>query len=200
MKRLAIIGSALSGGAGQIIEALAFQDKIKAVLILDRDVNAIGKEIDTVPVAGSTDDLLRRWNDGEFDVAIVAIGGDLAERKRLFECLKLNNIPVTNIIDSSVKLGLNVILGEGNVILNNCYFGNNVMLGNNNYILNQCSIQHDTVIEDHNYFATNVTVGAKVKIGNMNRFGIKCIVETRAIVENDQNLKTGYIYSQKNKS
>lgn len=198
MKRLAIIGSALSGGAGQIIEVLAFQDNIKAALILDRDVNAIGKEIHRVPVVGSTDDLLRRWNDGEFDVAIVAIGGDLAERKRLFEYLMINNIPLTNIIDDSVKLGLNVVLGQGNVILNNSYLGNDVRLGNNNYMLNQCSIQHDTVIEDHNYFATNVTVGAKVKIGNLNRLGIKCIVETRAIVENDQNLKAGYIYAHKN--
>lgn len=198
MKRLAIIGSALSGGAGQIIEALANQENIRAVLILDRDVNAIGTEIHKVPVVGSTDELLNRWKEDEFDMAIVAIGGDLSERKRLFEYLQSNNIPLTNIIDGSVKLGLNVILGEGNVILNNSYLGNDVKLGNNNYILNQCSIQHDTMIEDHNYFATDVTVGAKVKIGNLNRLGIKCIVETKAIVGNDQNLKSGNIYAHKN--
>ena len=200
MKRLAIIGSALSGGAGQIIEAIANQDRIRVVLILDRDVNAFGKGIHEVPVVGSTDDLLRKWNDSEFDVAVVAIGGDLAERKRLFEYLQINNIPLINIIDSSVKLGLNVKIGEGNVILNNSYLGNDVRLGNNNYILNQCSIQHDTIIEDHNYLATNVTIGAKVKIGRLNRFGIKSVVETRAIVEDEQNLKSGYIYENRNKS
>jgi NDP-sugar pyrophosphorylase family protein len=195
MNRLAIIGSALGGGAAQVIEALVHQDNLRAVFILDRDVNAIGKEIHNVPVVGSTDELLQRWNDSEFDVAIIAIGGNLTERKRLFEYLHLNNIPFTNIIDSSVKLGLNVMLGEGNVILNNSYLGNDVKLGNNNYILNQCSIQHNTVIEDHNYFATNVTVGAKVKIGKMNRLGIKSIVETGAIIENEQNLKSGNIYA-----
>ena len=197
MKRLAIIGSALGGGAAQIIEALVHQEKIKAVLILDRDVNAIGKEIYNVPVAGSTDDLLQRWGNREFDTAIIAIGGDLAERNRLFEFLRDNGIPMTNIIDSSVKLGLNVTLGEGNVILNNSYFGNNVKLGNNNYILNQCSVQHDTVIGDHNYFATNVTIGAKVKIGNVNRLGIKSIVETRSVIGNDQILKSGSIFEHK---
>ncbi len=194
MSRLAIIGSALGGGAAQIIEALDGSDSVRAVFILDRDVNAIGQIVQGISVAGSTEDLVQKWNAKEFDVAVIAIGGDLEERRRQFELLDLNSIPLANVIDRSVKVGLNVVMGTGNVILNSCYFGNNVKVGSNNYILNQCSVQHDTVIGNHNYFATNVTIGAKVRIGSMNRFGIKSIVETRATIEDGQTFKSAAIY------
>lgn len=188
MKRIAIIGSALGGGAGQIIEAI--QNNLKPVFILDRDPSIIGKEVFGVKVLGPADEIIERWNKKEFDEAIIAIGGDLEERKRLYEYFIENGIPLTNVIDPAVRFGLGVKMGTGNVILNNSYFGNSVNIGNNNYILNQCSVQHDTLIADHNYLATNVTIGAKVKIGSLNRFGIKSVVETRATIENNNTFKT----------
>ncbi len=195
MKRLAIIGSALGGGACQIIEALRNHRSLSSLFILDKDADALGYEIHGVSVTGSTEDILKKWANKEFDDAIIAIGGDLLERKRLFDLLLSNNIPLINVIDDSVRLGINVRLGKGNVILNDSYIGNNVTLGNNNYILNQCSIQHDSIIGSHNYFATNVTVGAKVKIGYGNRFGIKCIIESKSIVENALQFKSGCVVS-----
>lgn len=189
MKRIAIIGSALGGGAGQIIEAMQNQNELKPAFILDRDVLIIGKEVFGVRVSGSTEEITERWERKEFDEAVIAIGGDLNERKRLYDYLIANGIRVANIIDPSVKIGLGVKIGSGNVILNNTYFGNNTIIGNNNYILNQCSIQHDTIIEDHNYFATNITIGAKVKLGSLNRLGIKCIIETKANIGDNQTFK-----------
>jgi NDP-sugar pyrophosphorylase family protein len=173
MKRIVIVGSALGGGAGQIIEALQGNDSMYAAFILDRDVSVIGKKVMGVNVIGDTEEIVERWNNKEFDEVIIAIGGDLNERKRLFEHLTSCGIEFANIIDPDVRLGIGVTLGKGNVILNNTYVGNNSIIGNNNYILNQCSVQHDTVIGDHNYFSTNSTVGAKVKIGSSNRLGIK---------------------------
>ena len=198
MVRLAIYGSALGGGACQIIEALNSLGHLTPVLILDRDISAIGKVVFGVPVVGSTEELNDRWSKGEFDEAIVAIGGELIERRKAYDLIKFLNIPVANVISPDVKFGLNVNLGQGNVILNNTYIGNNTSIGNNNYILNQCSIQHDTIIEDHNYLATNVTIGAKVRIGSLNRIGIKCIVETKSIIKNGCFYKSGEIVSFNN--
>lgn len=193
MLRLSIYGSALGGGAGQIIEALHLQKDIKPVFILDRDPLAIGESIFGIPVAGSTEELNDRWIKGEFDQAIIAIGGDLAERKRVYDLITFLGIPLANVIGPDVRFGLNVKLGQGNVILNNTYIGNNCLIGNNNYILNQCSFQHDTIIADHNYFATNVTIGAKVRIGSLNRLGIKCLVETKSVIGDEHLYKSGEI-------
>lgn len=189
MKRIAIIGSALGGGAGQIIEAMQMQSELEPVFILDRDISIIGKDVLGVKVYGPTEEITERWNRKEFDEAIIAIGGDLTERKRLYEYLITNGIMLANIIDPSVKFGLGFKMGTGNVILNNTYFGNHTSIGNNNYILNQCSIQHDTIIENHNYFSTNITIGARVKLGSLNRLGIKCIIETKADIGDNHSFR-----------
>ena len=197
MKRIAIIGSALGGGAGQIIEALQRQNAVNPVFILDRDISIIGKEVFGIKVLGPAEEITERWNRQEFDEAIIAIGGDLTERKRLYDYLIKNGIPLANIIDSSVKFGIGFTMGNGNVILNNTYFGNNTSIGNNNYILNQCSVQHDTIIEDHNYLSTNISIGAKVKMGSLNRLGIKCIVETGSNIGDNQKFKSLEVISSK---
>ena len=193
MIRLAIYGSAAAGGAGQIIEALREQHDIKPEYILDSDAAMHGKQVFGVPVTGSTMELKSRWEQKEFDGLVIAIGGNLAERKKVFLQAIEWGIPLTNIFDSTVRFGLNVKTGTGNVILNNSYIGNNVSLGDNNYILNQCSIQHDSSIGSHNYLATNVTIGAKVTVGSLNRMSIKTIVESRSVIEDEQSFETGKI-------
>ena len=90
MKRVAIIGSAIGGGAGQIIEAMQLNADLKPVFILDRDSTIIGKEIFGIPVVGPTEEILEKWNKKEFDEAVIAIGGDLTERKRLYEFITEN--------------------------------------------------------------------------------------------------------------
>lgn len=180
--RIAIIGSALGGGAAQIIEALQNQCAARAALIVDNDRRAIGTSVFGVEVASATEELPRLWEERRFDAAVIAIGGDLNERMRLFDNFRGRGIPFANVIDPSVRTGMAFTIGVGNVILNSTYFGNRVVIGNNCYILNQCSVQHDTIIGDHNYLATNVSIGAHVKIGSANRFGIKSVVETRVVV------------------
>lgn len=195
MKRIAILGSALSGGAAQIIEAMNGNLDLTPEFILDSDPNAIDGNVYGVKIIGSTNKVIDLWNKKLFDAAVVAIGGNLKERNILFKKLKENKIETINIIDQSVKFGFNVSIGSGNVILNSTYLGNNVQLGDNNYILNQCSVQHDSKIGNSNYFATNVTIGAKVKIGNENRFKIKSIVETSVCIDNFSTLESGEIKS-----
>ena len=195
--RIAIIGSALGGGAAQIIEALQNQPAARAALIVDNDQRAVGTTVCGVEVACPTEDLPRLWEQGRFDAAVIAIGGDLNERKRVFENFRGRGIPFANVIDPSVRTGIGFTIGVGNVILNSTYLGNGVTVGDNCYILNQCSIQHDTVIGDHNYLATNVSIGAHVKIGSANRFGIKSVVETRAIVSDSTIIPPLSVVGQK---
>jgi len=193
MKRIAIIGSALGGGAAQIIEALTGNNDLQPLLIFDRDMNAIGATVHGVPVVAPTEDVGQWWGKKAFDAAVVAIGGDLNERKAIFESLAAAGIETANVIDTDVRLGMNVTIGKGNVILNRCYIGNDSRIGDNNYILNQCSIQHDTVIGNHNYLATNVSIGAKVRIGCLNRLGIKSVVESRASISDGLLLRSAEI-------
>jgi UDP-3-O-[3-hydroxymyristoyl] glucosamine N-acyltransferase len=46
------------------------------------------------------------------------------------------------------------------------------------------------MIGDHNYFSTNVTIGAKVKLGSLNRLGIKCVVETKAAIGDNNHFNS----------
>jgi acetyltransferase-like isoleucine patch superfamily enzyme len=195
--RIAIIGSALGGGAAQIIEALQGQPDARAALIVDNDARALGTSVYGVEVAAATEELPRLWEERRFDAAVIAIGGDLNVRKRLFEDFRGRGIPFANVIDRSVRTGIGFSIGVGNVVLNSTYFGNGVALGNNCYILNQCSVQHDTVIGDHNYLATNVSIGAHVRIGSGNRFGVKCVVETRAVLHDGSVFPSLTVAAQK---
>ena len=54
---MAIVGSALAGGAAQIIDALDGSAELVAVAIYDSDARAMGQSVLGVPVRGSSEDV-----------------------------------------------------------------------------------------------------------------------------------------------
>ncbi len=181
MKKVAIIGSAKNGGAAQIIEIASRSSIPYSFVIFDRDKSLIGYKVFDVEVTGTSEQVFEYWENDKFDAAIIAIGGDLIERKQIFDRLVGNGVPFVNIIDKNVVFGINYNLGVGNVIMNNSYFGNNVQIGNNNYFLNNISIQHDSKVGSSNYFSTGTTLGAHCEVGDSIRFEINEILKTRNI-------------------
>lgn len=191
MTRIAIVGSALAGGAVQIIDAVRGNEEFVIAAIFDSNAHLSGKSIEDIPILGSSDSVVECYEKEMFDAAVIGIGGDLNERERLYQVLKSRNIPLANIIDSSVQMRMGVTIGSGNVILGNAYFGPNVRIGDNCYILNNVSIQHDSIIGNHSYLATGVIIGAHVTVGNKVRFEIGSGAKSKIKIEDEAVVPAG---------
>ena len=98
MKKLAVVGSAISGGAAQIIDAVRTKDEYEVVAVFDNDIEAIGHTIFGVPILASSLEVERYWNLTIFDEIIIGIGGDLYERESLFNKYRQLGIPFANLI------------------------------------------------------------------------------------------------------
>ena len=82
--KLAILGSALAGGAVQIVDILLDDNLALDVRIYDDREDAQGCNVLGVPVVGSLDRLLTDVTDGYVDSAIIAVGS-IGPRRELFE-------------------------------------------------------------------------------------------------------------------
>ena len=195
VNRIAIIGSATSGGALQIIDALQGNDEQKVVALFDSDLSLKGKKILGAEMLDSSDNILPYFEQGLFDSAIIGVGGNLNERERIFQQLVSLKIPLTNIIDKTTQVRSGVKIGSGNVILGGAYIGPNVTIGDNCYVLNNISIQHDSIIGHHCYLSTGSIIGAHVKVGNKVRFEILSGAKSKISIEDNKVVAAGVILS-----
>jgi sugar O-acyltransferase (sialic acid O-acetyltransferase NeuD family) len=196
MKRLAIVGSALSGGAAQIIDAASTRSEYKVVAIFDNDPRSQGKRVLDVPVVSVSNDVGTYWKRGDFDEVVIAIGGDLKERQRLFDYLQLIGIPFANIIDRTAEVRLEAKIGCGNVILANVFIGPLVSIGDNCYIIGNTCINHDSKIGSHAYFSAGCVIAGDVEIGNRVRFDTGSGAKARIKIRDDFNVASGRILTE----
>ena len=192
MKRLAVIGSALSGGAAQIIDAIFTRDEYDPVAIFDNDELALGRQICGVSVVSSSDAVREYWDDDFFDEVVVAIGGNLFERERLFIDLTKHNVPFANVIDATAQLRMNTAIGTGNVILGNVLIGPNVTVGHNCYIIGGTTINHDCEIGSHRYFSSG-TLAGNVVVGERVRFDTASGAMANVVINDDEYIQPGQI-------
>ncbi len=196
MKKLAIIGSALSGGAAQVIDAAISSCTHRPVAIFDSKPNAIGLSVLGVPVVGSSGDIKSFWKKKEFDEIVIAIGGDLLERQKVYETLRTLGVPFANVIDKTAQIRMGAEIGLGNVILANVFIGPSVKIGNNCYLITNTSINHDTRVGSHVYFGPGCTVAGHVTIGDRVRLDINSGVKAKLKVENDSYIPPGKILTK----
>ena len=180
--KLAIIGSALAGGAVQIVDILLEDFSTSSIRIYDDSDDAQGCDVLGIPVVGTLQRLLSDFSDGLIDSAVIAVGS-ITPRKLLFEKYIAFGMPFPNIISSDSIISKSARLGIGNVILPNVYIGPRVILGNNNYLTTMTAINHDTCIGSHCYFSTSVSVAGRVHIEDCIRFDTSCCVTADAKVK-----------------
>ena len=193
MKKLAIIGSAFSGGAAQIIDAVSTKSEYRAVAIFDSDKSMQGKSVLNIPVVAASDRVEEFWRNGFFEEVIIGLGGNLIERQKFFDYLNSLAIPFANIIDRSAQLRSGTQIGKGNVILANVFIGPLVTLGDNCYVITNSSINHDSRIGSHVYFSTGCSIAGDVQIGNRVRFDTASGAKARIKVKDDFFVPAGKI-------
>lgn len=192
-ERIAILGSARGGGAAQVVDVLSRCTDQTAALILDSDARSHGQQVFGAPVVGSTSEALLRWEAGEYDAAVIAIGSDLTERERLFRWLRDAGVPISNVVDPSVCIGLGVTMGCGNVILPCCVLGPDAAIGDNCYIISNTAIQHHSVLGDHCYCSTSVAIAGNVRIGDRVRFDTGSGARAKITLGSDLSIPAGVI-------
>ena len=195
-QRVALIGSALGGGASQIIDALVGNDYYEPVAIFDSDLNVMNKSILGVPVIGTTDQAVTHFKNGLFDVIIIAIGGDLQERSRLYHYFKEQNIPFVNIIDKTAQIRSEVTIGNGNVLLSGVYLGPHVSIGDNCYLITNTVINHHSRVGSHCYFSTSVSLAGRVDVGDRVRFDTASGAKANVSIGDDCVIPAGFIVTE----
>ena len=128
-----------------------------------------------------------------FDEVVIAIGGDLIERERVFTDLKKHEIPLANIIDATAQLRIGTSIGVGNVILGNVFLGPNVTIGDNCYIIGNTIINHDCNIGSHSYFSSGCTLAGNVIVGERVRFDIASGSKANLVIRDDEYISPGQI-------
>jgi sugar O-acyltransferase (sialic acid O-acetyltransferase NeuD family) len=169
MKKLAIIGSAVGGGAAQIIDALSGDTTYNEVIIFDHNLSVLGSNVMGVNVVDSSENILKWHKDGKFDCAVIGIGTP-SERAKLFRVLSREGVNFVNVIDPTANIRPTARLGLGNVILANVYIGPFVTIGDNNYIITSTTINHHSNVGSHCYLSSGCTLAGRVKLGDKVRF------------------------------
>jgi sugar O-acyltransferase (sialic acid O-acetyltransferase NeuD family) len=179
IQRIVIIGG--GDGAVQVLDVLAKTPGQQAVAILDDNPDLRGQKLNGVPVTGGidVDRIVDLYEQGEFDAAVISISTIIKLRAEIFEKLKARGIPFANVIHPSVVKGINVKMGEGNVIMAFTHLGACASLGDNNFISAYCSIEHHNEMGSHCSFGPGVITSSRVIFGDQVRCGTGIFIEPK---------------------
>jgi UDP-3-O-[3-hydroxymyristoyl] glucosamine N-acyltransferase len=164
-----------------VLDVLAKTPGQQAVAILDDNPDLRGQKLNGVPVTGGIDVdwIVDLYEQGEFDAAVISISTIIKLRAEIFEKLKARGIPFANIIHPSVVKGINVKMGEGNVIMAFTHLGACASLGDNNFISAYCSIEHHNEMGSHCSFGPGVITSSRVIFGDQVRCGTGIFIEPK---------------------
>ena len=179
IQRILILGG--GDGAVQVLDVLAKTPGQQAVAIVDDNPSLRGKKVNGVPVTGGIDmeRIVEMYEQDEFDAAVISISTIIKLRAELFEKLKARGIPLANVIHPSVVKGMNVKMGQGNVIMAFTHLGACASLGDNNFISAYCSIEHHNEMGSHCSFGPGVVTSSRVIFGDQVRCGTGIFIEPK---------------------
>jgi len=149
-----------------------------------------------IEVIDTSDKIEHYFQQNFFDAVVIALGGNLHERARLFNQFKLLEIPFINVIDKTVQMRSDTKIGVGNVLLGGVYLGPHVVIGDNCYIINNTSIQHHSIIGNHCYFSTSVVLAGRVFVGDRVRFATCSGATANISIGEDSLISAGCILTE----
>lgn len=184
MKRLAIIGS---GELGQQIAHHVISDKQFKVVGFFDDFRDKGDIINSLPVLGTIKSVIQTFEEGLYDLILIAIGYNHMDfRSRLFHQFK-NKIPFARFIHSSCIVDSSCAIEEGVVIYPGCIIDKNVYIKENTLINLGSCIAHDTIIGSNSFLAPRVAIAGFVNVGESCILGINStIIDNIRIADNTQ--------------
>lgn len=132
------------------------------------------------------------WVPGPDDYAIVAVG--LIDLKlRIVERIKRQGGHFFNLIHPSALLGMDVQLGEGNIICPGCVLTANIRAGDFNLFNLGSTIGHDVVIGSYNTFSPHNDITGFVSVGDQNFLGSRVSVVPGKKIGNRNKISAGSV-------
>lgn len=170
----------LIGGGGHchsVIESIERNDLFTIAAISDIPSKKGAKVLD-YRIDFSDEDILQiKFPDLKYLITIGQIKTPLP-RIKMFEFLKSHNLPLAVICDPSAVISKRSILGEGTVVLRNCFINTGVSIGVNCIINTSAMVEHDSKIGNHTHISTGAIVNGDCTIGD------ECFIGSGAIISN----------------
>lgn len=191
-ERVLLVGG--GGGGGAItLDAIMRTHHQRAVGILDNNSALHGKTQLGVPILGNNALAHSLWAEGFFDAAIIVVTASIAEREGLFHELSRAGIRFTNVIDPSVDIRSNVVMGVGNLIMAHGFLATCVSLGDNNFFASHSCIEHHSRIGSHCTFGPRTTTSGAVNIGDRVKTGMGVLIEPYLEIGDDVLIPSGTV-------
>lgn len=188
-ERVLILGG--GGGCELVLDILSRVTGQKAVAILDNSPCLHSQTRFGVPILGGFELVEDLWKRRSFDTLISTIVKSVNDRFDIFEKFTSMGIPFANIIDPDVRVGQDVQLGMGNIIVFGGYIAVGAHLGNNNFFAAGCNIEHHSIIGDHCTFGPRTTLSGRVTVGSRVKFGMNVSVEPFVEVGSESIIASG---------
>lgn len=158
--RIIIVGA---GGHGKVVcDAVLTQNNYELVGFLDGSV-AVGNEIVKGFKVLETPENIDKLADAA-DYFIIAIGNNKIREK--FFKLSSQFLKPAVIVHPSAVVGIEVIIGEGSVILGNAVINAFSSIGNNSIINSGVVVDHECKIGNHIHLSIGTMVGSNSEIAD----------------------------------
>lgn len=117
----------------------------------------------------------------------------MSERSLLLQNLNIPKTKFTNFIHPSSYISSSLVIGNGNVVLQNCTIQNKCKIGNNNIISSNVVVEHDSCIGNSNFIAAGVVIGSNVQIESSNFIGLNSSIRENIVIKNNSFLGMGSV-------
>ncbi|MEN3372854.1 biotin/lipoyl-containing protein [Dechloromonas sp. ZS-1] len=191
IERILILGG--GGGAALVLDILARKMNQAAVGILDNNPKMAGMELMGIPILGGFELVDALWRDGAFDAVISTIVRDVFDRAKIYNRFIKMGIPFTNVIDPEARIGRDVILGKGNLIIYGAYLATGVKIGNNNFLAAGTFIEHHSEIGNHCTFGPRTSLAGAVSVGDHVKFGMQVAIEPQLKIGSESVIASGVV-------
>jgi sugar O-acyltransferase (sialic acid O-acetyltransferase NeuD family) len=113
------------------------------------------------------------------DAAVVVCAGHGRDRVRLTERLVGDGVDPSrfaSVVDPTVRMGPDVVVGAGSVVLAGCVLTTGVTVGAGCVVMPNVTLTHDVVLEDHATVAANAALAGAVIVGRQAYVGMGATV------------------------
>ena len=160
LRSLAIIGA---GGHSKVVAEAAILSGWDSVSFFD------DKKSGETQITGNLEKFFHLKN--KYSGAHVAIG-DNHVRKKLYEALSADGVPIKSIIHPTAIVSKNVLIADGFMISAGAIISSGVNIGKGVIVNTGSIIEHDCVIEDFCHISPGCSIGGNARVRMLSWLGI----------------------------
>jgi sugar O-acyltransferase (sialic acid O-acetyltransferase NeuD family) len=190
--RIAIIGASR---LGQMIAHYAIESGSYEVVGFVDNMVPVGVETRYGNVLGTTDELRRLHDQGDFERVLIGVGYESQYwREKFFD--DFEDLVVPRMIHPSAYCNSSAVIGSGTVALPRAVIDMHCQLGRNVFLNPGVIIAHDSSIDDHCFVGPGVNISGFTSIGRNCFIGVGCSVVNDVSICDDCFIGAGSVVTQ----